>query len=442
MSRAVAGALLATAAALGCAQPGSPPGGEVDRAAPRVVEVRPEPLGTLTDLDEPVLIRFNERISERLQGVARFSDAVLISPATGAPRVHRGRSALEIIPEGGWAPDRVYRVVVLPVFRDLFGNQREAPVELVFSTGAPIPETALAGFIHDRITDEVVPEARVEARVGDGAPYVAVSDTGGFFAMRFLPPGAYSVQAWLDQDRDGTADFPEAQDSVGTAFEVGDTVVLELALLPQDSTPAQLVRAEPIDSSKVRLVFDDYFAVGPVDGRTRLFLASDSTLVTASGTLVHVTRLDSILAEEAAAEAARQDSIRRMAEDTIRPPADSAAVADSAAIAAAGAEPADTSGPVPVRATEVTRPPPPPALPSRELIMLLPLTLVPDTAYYVEIEGVVNIRGVPGGGGRAPFRSLPPPDTVPPDSVEAVRADSTSGATTPPDSSGASEDRS
>lgn len=445
MSRAGAGALLATAAALGCAQPGSPPGGEVDRAPPRVVRVTPEPLDTLTDLRQPVVIRFNERISERLQGVATFREAVLISPATGEPRVHRGRSSLEVIPEGGWVAGQVYRVVVLPVFRDLFGNQRQVPIELIFSTGAPIPETALAGFIHDRITGEVVAEARVEARAGDGSRYLAVTDTGGFFAMRYLPEGAYDVRAWIDRDRDWVPGFSEAQDSTGASFEAADTVVMELALLPRDSTPARLVRAEPIDSSKVRLAFDDYFATGPATGLGRVFLASDSSLVTTSDSFVHPARLDSVLTQEAA-EAARQDSIRRSIQDTVPTPPDSAAP---------GAAVADTTAPAVTRAAP-RRPPsglgqpsgaarpapsPGPALPSRELILLLPVALVPDTAYYVEIQGVVNIRGLPGGGGTAAFRSLPPPDSVAADSAVAVPPDSADGGTSPADTSGLSRAR-
>ncbi len=427
MTRAVAGALLAAAAALGCAQPGSPPGGPEDRSPPRVVEVRPAAFDTLTDLRSPVLIRFDERISERLEGVPSFREAVLVSPATGEPRVDKGRSSLEIIPEGGWVRDRVYRVVVLPVFRDLFGNRRVEPIELVFSTGAPIAETAVAGFVEDRITGERVAEARVEAvSRADGVRHVAVTDTGGFFALRFLPSGAYDVQAWLDQDRDREIDFFEGQDSADAEIQAADTVVVQLALLPGDTTPARLARAEPIDSARVRLLFDDHFAVGPVDGSARLFLASDSSLVADDGRLIHSTRLDSILAAEAAvrdslrAEQMRQDSLRRLAEDTL-PPADTAAARDTVAVdtttrpasrPARAPRPAQRGGLRPPSSPQQPREP----LPSRELVLVLPRALVPDTAYYVVVEGVVNIRGVPGGGGTAPFRS-PPPDTTAPDTV-------------------------
>ncbi|MFW5947298.1 MAG: hypothetical protein ACOCUW_02290, partial [Gemmatimonadota bacterium] len=116
MSRAVAGAILV--AALGCAQPGSPPGGEIDRSPPRVIETVPAAFDTLTDLGEPAIIRFDERISERLQGVAELREAVLVSPAGREIRVDRHSRSFEIIPRGGWEPDRVYRIQVLPVFQD------------------------------------------------------------------------------------------------------------------------------------------------------------------------------------------------------------------------------------------------------------------------------------------------------------------------------------
>lgn len=440
MTRAVAGALLATAAALGCARPGTPPGGEVDRSPPRVVATVPAPFDTLTDLRARVVIEFDERISERLEGITEIRDAVLISPVTGEPRAKRRRSSLEIVPAGGWEADRVYRVVVLPVFRDLFGNRRQEPIELVFSTGAPIPEIALAGFVADRITGEPVPEARVAAvRRADGSTYLAVSDTSGFFAMRYLPAGAYDLRAWVDQDRDGEPDFFEAQDTADTDLGATDTMVVELAVLPMDTTPARLARAEAVDSTRVRLVFDDHFAPGPVEGSAALFLASDSSLVTSEGRLVHGSRLDSILAVEQAArdsaraEEARQDSLRRAIEDSL-PAAPDSVAAEPAEIDRFRAIPTDTGVAEVSRGPEgpevgPTRQPPDEPLPSRELILLLPDPLLPDSAYYVEVEGVVNIRGLPGGGGSAAFVAPPPP-------ADEAAVDTT-GVAAPPDTTGA-----
>ncbi|MFO7893009.1 MAG: carboxypeptidase-like regulatory domain-containing protein [Longimicrobiales bacterium] len=451
MRRLVAGALLATAAALACAQPGRPSGGEVDRSPPRVVAVTPAAFDTITDLGQPVVIRFDERISERLQGVAELREAVLVSPATDAPMVDQGRQSIQIRQRDGWEPDRVYRVVVRPVYSDLFGNQRQEPVELVFSTGAPITESALAGFVTDRITGRAEADARVEAtRRIDGQRYVAVTDTAGFFAMRFAPAGAYDLKSWRDQDRDREPDFFEAQDTAEAAIGVTDTAVVELALLPMDTTPARLARVEAVDSSKLRLVFDDYFAPGPVSGSARLYLLPDTTLVTSGGRLFHATRLDSILAAEAAVAAARdsarreeavRDSLRALRDslaalpDSLRPPGDTlpdTVVTDTGArlpdtVRARGADP---SGAGPAGQESKSQP-----LPSQELILVLPGVLTPDTTYYVEVEGVVNIRGLPDGGGAAPFRSpTAPADTA----ADADAAESSDSTVIPPDSGGGS----
>ncbi len=466
MSRAAAGALLAAAAVAACAQPGRPPGGETDRSPPRVVETRPAAFDTLTDLSQPVVIVFDERLSIRLQGVSEISEAVLVSPAAGVPLASYSGRRMTVRLAGGWQPDQVYRVVIQPVFRDLFGNQRQEAVDLVFSTGAPITESALAGFVTDRLTGRIVADARVRAtRRIDGEQYVAVSDTGGFFALRFVPAGAYDIQSWIDQDRNREPDFFEAQDTADTAIGVGDTAVVELAVLPMDTTPARLARVEPIDSSRLRLVFDDYFAPGPVAGEARLYLLPDTTLVTTSGRLIHITRLDSILAAEEAVRAARdsalaavarEDSIRALRDslealpDSIRPSADSSRTLLGETVAV----PRDTGAARPARPGQL-RPPgadrqqrrPEQArrpaqqqargeepLPAQELVLLLPGTLTPDTTYYLEVDGVVNIREVPRGGGAAPFRS-PVPDTADSDTaaVDTVVTDTLPGDTIPPD---------
>lgn len=419
MSRGIAGALLTAAACVGCAQASTPPGGRPDREPPRVVSVFPAPFETLEDLRAPVRIEFDERLSIRLEGVADLEDAVLVSPVTGAVRVERGRRSMEISIAGGWRPGLVYRVVVLPVFRDMFGNPRTEQVELVFTTGAPIPPTAVAGLIEDRLTGGTVPAARVEAtRRLDSLVYVAVSDTGGFFSLRNVPAGAYDVRAWLDQDRDRTMEFQEAQVEAAMTLGFQDTVVLAMRLLPMDTTPARVVRAEPVDSVRIRLFFDDYFEPGPTPGRGTVFLLPDSTPV-AEGTLIHATALDTILARERArADSLRQvraDSLRRAAGDTL--PAE--LVPEDTA--------ADTTPARPARRLPQALPPAPPRageprpgagraaqvpLPRRELILVLTDPLSPETSYLVEVTGVVNIRGVPGGGGQARFRTSARADTT------------------------------
>jgi hypothetical protein len=45
--------------------------------------------------------------------------------------------------------------------------------------------------------------------------------------------------------------------------------------------------------------------------------------------------------------------------------------------------------------------------------MLLDEPLEPDTRYFVVVEGVTNIHGMPGGGGSAPFRTPARPAAAP-----------------------------
>ncbi|MDX1674294.1 MAG: Ig-like domain-containing protein [Longimicrobiales bacterium] len=428
MTRVVAGALVTAAAAVACAQPGRPTGGPVDESPPRVIGVQPAAFDTLRDLRKPVIFQFDERISERLQDVTELREAVLVSPAAGVPLVDRGRREIEVRLAGGWEADRVYRVVVLPVFSDLFGNPRREPVELVFTTGAPIRETAIAGFVRDRVTAQPVSGARVEAvRRDDGEVHVAVTDTAGFFAIRYAPIGDYDVRAWIDQDRDREPDFFEAQDTAAPRLAAADTVVLELGLLPMDTTAARLARAEPVDSVTVRLVFDDYFAPGPVEGATRLYLLPDSVLVTDQGRLLHGALADSILAAEAAARdsagagAGSGDSLPAAPQPAARADLGTARDTVRAAPGQQQAAPARRAGT-----------PGGPRLPSQTLIVVFPEPLIPDTTYQVQVEGLVNIRGLPGGGGTAPFRSPvpPPPDTTAAPDSAAAPAD-TAGA--PPD---------
>jgi hypothetical protein len=401
----VALAVLATTG--GCAQPRQPTGGPPIDKPLQVVDVSPAPFSVVTELNRPVVIRFDERLSERLQGVRELRDAVIVSPETGDVRVRRGRRELRISVAGGWQPGLVYRVEVLPVLRDLFNNVREEPVELVFSTGPPIPETALAGFVEDRLTGQAVRGARVEATHDDSRhTYVVLSDSVGFFALRHVPEGRYEVQAWLDQNRNRIRDFAEPQDSARFTLAAQDTLVLELELLPRDTIPARLARVTPSDPTKFQLAFDDYFAPapGPVPGAARIYRLEDSTYV-AEGMLFHATSLDSLRAAEEALAAAARDTL---AADTLVTDPDPEAAAPPAPPARR------PEAPRPGRAAAQPRGP----LPSRDLIVLLEAPLEPDTRYFVVVEGVINIQGVPGGGGTASFRTAatarPPADPAPP----------------------------
>ncbi|HUH12523.1 MAG TPA: Ig-like domain-containing protein, partial [Longimicrobiales bacterium] len=298
-SRAAA-ALAVLAAACASAQP--PPGGEEDQRAPRIVEVWPEPFASITELERPAVFRFDERISERGADDA----AILVSPRTGRFDIERGRREIRVEPVGGWRPETVYRVVLLPGVRDLFGNERTEPAELVFSTGPIIPNTAIAGTVVDRITGRAVAGALVEAvRLPDSLTHVALTDSAGFFAIRHAPPAEYGLRAFRDVNRNRALDGFEERGEELLVLGVSDTAVVTLALLAPDSTPARLAQATAVDSLAVRLLFDDYLDPDrpPADLRAWLFQLPDTVAVPVD-TVLFPHRHAALEAARAAAAAA------------------------------------------------------------------------------------------------------------------------------------------
>src|SRR5262245_26676562 len=193
---------------LACAQPYPPPGGAADRDAPRLVSTKPEQRAVVEKWDEDVVFRFDETLSER--GVR---DAVMVSPETGRPVLERSGSDLKVRIEGGWKQDQIYRVIIKPGSQDRVNNARREPTELVVSTGPELLPTAIAGLVSDRITGRPLAEMRVVAFLPADTQTVnaTVTDTAGFFGLRYLPLGQYMVQAYEDRNRNGRPDFFEKQ---------------------------------------------------------------------------------------------------------------------------------------------------------------------------------------------------------------------------------------
>jgi hypothetical protein len=333
---------------------------------------------------------FDETLSER-----GARDAVLVSPETGRALLERDGLELKVSLEGGWKPNTVYRVIILPGIQDRFNNARREPTELVFSTGAPLVTTAIGGLVTDRVTGRPLVETRVTAvALSDSVVHATVTDTAGFFGLRFLPVARYNITAFEDQNRNKKLDKGErrAERSINLG-SVRDTQVVELAVLAPDTLPARLLRAEPRDSMEVRLVFDDY-----LDPDQQLTAIRVQLLQMPDSTPVPGATLQTQQAADAAR--ARRDSVARAARDT--------ATADSAA---------RRRPPAPAPGVPLGRPIAPgaarPIIP-QELVLVPAQPLQPRVQYRVEIRGVRNINGLLDGGGSANFqlRAPTPPDTT------------------------------
>ena len=377
-----------------------------------MLETFPDTFAVLPAFDEEIRIVFDERISESgAQG--SLDQAVTVSPESGEVTVRHSSRALRVRMEGGFLPDEVYRVTVQPVVRDLFGNSLVDPFEFIFSTGAEMTPTVLAGSIVDRITDEPIEGARVTARAerppgveasdDEVVPtHVALTDERGVYALRYVPSGGYEITAFVDQDRNGG---PSNLEPIGTGRGVlnpADTVLMNFALLVPDTTPAMVGSVDVVDSLTLTVEFDDF--LDPTSSLTGVSasLGPDSLGPAEVVTIMHerdyLERRDAIQDSSYVADSIRFEEEQQQIESLL-------SAGDSvAAIAIA----ADSRVPVPpgqrsaalLRARD---------LPKQVLYLLLADTLATDRPYELAVQGVTNINGVPDGGGTAEVvREAPP----------------------------------
>jgi hypothetical protein len=400
--RSFAGALCllgASLAASGCARASAPAGGDVPETPLRLVETEPGALSVVRPFDGPVRIRFQRRLSERPSS-GTLRDGVVVSPRTGSVEVRHRRRGIDIRMEGGFRGTTVYRVTLLPVFQDLFQNRLAGPVDLYFSTGPDFEPNVLGGLVMERLTGEEAGRVRVDARdLSSELVHSTVADSTGIFTFSYLPAGRYRLVAYDDRNRNRAPDFAEPRDSMEVSLSRGDTVIVtELALLPGDSTAPVVQSAVAVDSLTIRVTFDDHLdPADPLTGVTARLLREEEPGVGPPPLVREILHPHEWEARRAEAEP----------EDPEQEPADPE-LPDPGPPDPEPAEPAEPADPVPPR-------------PVRDLVLILADRLEPGVTFVVEISGVANIQGVPGGGGEAEVtlpvpveEEPPPPDGEPP----------------------------
>ena len=340
-----------------CAHVEPPSGGPEDKERPEILTTRPDTLAVVPNWDSPVVLVFNERISER-----GIEDAVLVSPRTSPVQVERGSDEIRVSLRRGWQPGIIYHVTVRPVVQDLFNNTLARPVSVVFSTGPAIPNTALAGSVVDRITGKGEPDIRVEAILrADSLVYAVPTDSAGGFAIPHIPTGSYLVRAFRDINRNRALDSYEPRDTTVAEIAATDSASVQLSVVAPDSTPAKLASASLSSDSIVELRFDDYL------DPSQSFVPAQVQIVDTTGVFVPVASV--ALGREGGGAPALS-------------PRDTAAT---------GAATPDTA-----------RAPAPPAaeLPSQTLVVELAAgaRLTPGMRYRATVRDVRNVVGLVGSG--------------------------------------------
>ncbi len=396
----IATGLVALASA--CASQGQPPGGPEDGRPPVVISVEPDTFAIIEPGTGRIRIRFNERISERPRA-GTLNDAVTISPRTGAVRVKHQRDGLEVELQGGFRPGLVYRVTVEPVVADMFANPMAVPFEWAFSTGPAFEENAAVGMAFDRITGEAVIGASIIAlrsdQPGDSVVHVARVDEEGIFAFRYMNAGRYLVTAFLDRDGDGNPQVTEAQGRAGIilgSLDRADTTTILIPVIQPDTTLPVLVSATVVDSTVARVVFDDY-----LDPRTdALEFARGALQVDQEVVDSMIARGDSTgIGERAVAAGSALPPIVE-----ILHPFQFQLRNDSAAVLA------DTTGTLefPGAPDPATLLPNGERKPSQEVLVIFTGPLPAGIPLLLRVDGLVNVNGLPDGGGEASIvRSIP-----------------------------------
>jgi hypothetical protein len=404
--------VLLALAALACARIEPPPGGPPDTSPPQLLATRPDSFARIPGFRGSVEFRFDEVISEGSSanegtGTGDLEKLVILSPSTKVPDVSWHRDRIDVRPNGGWQPDRVYRVELLPGVTDLRRNRSDTGAVLTFTTGAPLPATSIQGTVVDWTTGRPAPAALVEAiLLPDSLPYRGVTDSSGHISLGPLPAGDYVVRGVLDQNHNMRLDPREAFDSVRLAR--GKTSAGELWAFVHDTTPPRIRTITVADSISATIELTQ-----SLDPRQRLTPAAATVRLLPDSTPVRVASLlpkpvdDSLHARQGAArDTTARDTTARdtTARDTTAP--------RRPGIAAAEPKPLTSRPPLTDR-----------------LVLRVQRAWKPDTKYAVDIRGLRNVTGVAGSPtGVLTVSKAPPPDSL--------RRAADSLKRTPPDSLG------
>jgi hypothetical protein len=356
--------------ALGCASPGMPPGGPPDVAAPQILAIVPD-TGTLGIAPKEVIFRFDEVVSERPAGATTLDDLFLISPRDGTPEASWHRQAIGVRPRRGWRPNTPYTVIMLRGISDLRGNVRNTGASTFFSTGKTVPRTRLTGRVFDWVAGIPSVGAMVESFVKPDSlhPYVAVADSSGGFVIEHMPPGSYTVRAYLDRNRNLGIDPSEPWDSV--AVNVTDSANTTILMFVHDTVPPRIRDLLLLDSASLRVFFDK-----PVDPAQTLSAANFA-----------VIGPDSAPVPILSAGAALKDTATRPVNPPIAAPPSPARPA--------AVRPAPTRD-----TTTAVKPVMPRPSPITEIVINLRRPLAPRTTYRVRAIGIRGLLGHTGDSER------------------------------------------
>jgi hypothetical protein len=362
-----------------------PPGGPPDVAAPQIVSITPDS-GAVGVRPKEVLFKFDEVVSERPPAVTSLADLFLISPRNGAPDASWHRDAIGVKPSHGWRPNTAYTVIMRKGLSDIRGNVRNAGAATFFSTGTAIPRTHISGNVFDWVSGSPATDALIESFVAPDSihAYIAVADSNGAFLIEHIPPGRYTVRAYLDRNKNQGIDPSEPWDSA--SLNLTDSARTALLIFTHDTVAPRIREVRATDSVTLDVTFDK-----PVDPAQTLGVANFA-----------VIGPDSAPVPIASVAPPSRDTTPKVT------PAGRVAPGAPAPARPPSRVRADT---VRVRAdtTTIVRPVMPRPIPISEVIIKLQRPLTPKVAYRVRALAIRGLLGRSGDSERVYTVPAPPP---------------------------------
>jgi hypothetical protein len=370
--------ILAALLPLACASPGMPPGGPPDVAAPQIVSIVPDS-GTVGVKPKEVIFHFDEVVSEKPPSVTTLADLFLISPRDGAPSVSWHRDAITVKPAHGWRNNTSYTVILLRGLADIRGNVRNTGATTFFSTGPTIPQTRISGQVFDWVSGTPAAGALVESFIPPDSthPFVALVDSSGGFSIEHLPPGRYTVRAYVDRNKNLAIEPSEPWDS--TTLNLTDTAQKEFLVFAHDTVPPRIRDVAVYDTLGLKVTFDK-----PIDPAQTISAAN-----------FMVVAPDSAHIPIASAGPAPIDTTPKPAPGAVQPASRPAAGRTPARA------PADT---ITLPKRVMSRP-----SPISIVIIRFQRPLIPKTTYRVRAIGIRGLTGQTGDSEHGYTSPAPPP---------------------------------
>ncbi len=369
-----------------------PPGGPPDFDPPALMGVTPDS-GTVADsLEDHLVFQFDEVVSEQSGGgIEKLFELYPQTPELiEQVDVDWRRNAVAVRPTGGWQPNLVYQVTMLPGIADLRNNRLDESRTVIFSTGGPIPDTRVSGILLDWENGKVGVGAVVEATLlPDSLIYSTTVDSAGEYVLTALPLGTYVLTGVVDANRNRRRERLEPFDTV--TMTVDGQSEHTFWAVTQDTIGPQLRDAESLDSITIRLQFNQKLEPGDPSLGSFAVLALPDTVPVSIAAAFTATAFDSMVA----AERVVRDSLARLEQDSL------AALVDTLDTPADTGDVAEPAVSVPEIAQDKLQPSPAelllqqrPAL-SDWLILRLTVPMAPEARFLIDatVRNVAQAEG-------------------------------------------------